>query len=40
MRLRWQGALSNEEVLRYLNRLSDLSHTLARYEEKQSPEPS
>lgn len=32
--LKEMGQLRNEEVLKYLNRLSDLIFTLARYEEK------
>jgi len=32
--LKEAGQLANEEVLKYLNRLSDLVFTLARYEEK------
>jgi cob(I)alamin adenosyltransferase len=36
--LKQAGQLRNEEVLRYLNRLSDLIFTLARYEEKNNKE--
>ena len=32
--LKRQGRLENAEILRYLNRLSDLIYTLARYECK------
>lgn len=32
--LKEQGQLGNDELLKYLNRLSDLLFTLARYEEK------
>lgn len=35
-RLFHEGDVTNREVLRYLNRLSDLLFVLARYEEKQS----
>ena len=37
--LRASGAEVNEEVLRYLNRLSDLLFVLARREAGESPEP-
>jgi cob(I)alamin adenosyltransferase len=36
MALKQAGQLANEEVLSYLNRLSDLVFTLARYQEKVS----
>ena len=37
--LKEMGAIANDELLRYLNRLADLIYTLARYEEKHSAEP-
>jgi len=36
VKLKEKNLLANEEVLKYLNRLSDLIYTLARYEEKES----
>ena len=38
--LKEAGQLMNEEVLKYLNRLSDLVFTLARYQEKNGDNPS
>ena len=32
--LKERGAVKNDEVLKYLNRLADLVFTLARYEER------
>ena len=40
MELRGGGAEVNEEVLHYLNRLSDLLFVLARREAGESPEPT
>ena len=39
-RLFHEGVITNQEVLRYLNRLSDLLFVLARYEEAQAGAPS